>query len=586
MGWTIVYQFVRPDPPTVAELAALGALVRKANADGWDGESFGLAIRREASADGVIAEGMSKLGMSLDESDDAERMVNAINAVLAALPEARVRLFDDYGFFGIDESGRSTLTGDPTEKPIDVAYGELVALSELVPPVVTLPPTLRKALERMGEHKPEMAHKPTVIAQALTAHATLNDDDPQRPQIDALLDSVPLVDRAVVGMCRYGSLAKQNDVRCHVLGLVDEVARLGDVGPLVKPFLAAWRKPRGLYYYGDMGLADTTIVRLAEHADVRRQMAADVAESEDADANEEMPFRRAEKAAQFLAASGEPTAIAQLVELVRRYRNADVTWRLRLYTLDAAVEALGKFPHPAALATLIRELPRQFGRRAGGAALAGIARLSPERALPLLRRHLDTHSHVSTVATALAAADTAEARAELASLLAHYPLFYVQNAVGHALGVAPHQVEIPPPEARLSHLDADVRSWAVHDLVKQGDRSLFVSAVLAKGLNNAIQQRDKGTQSHTSWGDWEEDMPEHIRYGSLADQLAWANGEGASVFGPQTILDAVAPVLQHGVAAVAATFPTPRFELSDEEVTALDLEEAASLAALVSSRGS
>jgi len=584
MGWTVWYQLVRARAPSTEELAALAGAVEEANAAPWDGEPFRLAVRREPASDGVIVDGASKIAMSLDETEDGHRMMAAINAVLAALPGASLRLHDDLGAFGILD-GRCSLEGEVPEPPSPISSGELVAIDALVPTRKPLPAGLDKALAALaGGVFDGSRTTPTVLGQALTALTTLDRNDPRRVAVHALLEAVPEMQRAQVGLDRYGTFGRLYETREYIGKVVDQIE---DVRPLVPAFIAAWRHPKGLCFYGDMPWSQATRDRFARMPEVIAQMEADLVTAEHKDGDDELPWRCAEHAAGYLARSGAPRAVAALIALVRRWRGRDAHWRLRLHLLQPARKALGDFPHPRAAATLALELAacRPFGNPRD-AMLRGLARLAPHRALPILHLACDRRAGMRGVVEALAAAGTPEAMALFDTLRA-YPhrgtraeIAWQDRQAGREPIAEP---PMPAPEALIAHADADVRQDALEGLIQRGDRTLYTTLLHAEALHRKLQVRHDDSSNGPSWRAWEEHalVPPAILRMPLDRQLAWAEGEGVAQLGPQVHLEAMESVRRLGVAAVVADYPDPRVILSADETAALIDEEDSDLQALL-----
>jgi hypothetical protein len=577
MGWTVWYQLVRAEAPSAEELAALAAAAAVANATPWDAEPFRLRVRQPPASDGVHVDGASTIAMSLDESEDGPRMVAAINAALDALPGSSLRLHDDFGAFGVVD-GRCSLEGDAADSPSDVDPGELVAIEDLVQTATPLPAELDRALAARA-----LDGAATVIEQALAALGTLDRADPRRSAVLGLLETVPLLQRAQIGLDRYQSLGRPHETREYV-GTV--VSQLDDVTPLVPAFIAAWQRPTGIYHYGDMPWRQATRDRFARAPEVIGQMASDLAAAEREDGDSELPLRRAEHAAAYLARSGAPAAIATLIDLVRRWRGQDAHWRLRSYLLDGCRRALGDFPHPRAAATMALELAgcRPFGQPRD-ALLQGLARVDPHRALPVLRQACAGRAGMRAVIEALAAAGTGEALA-LLDALRRYPLRGARDAIAwldrEAGRPTAEVAPMPAPELLLDHPDRDVRQDALEALIQRGDPALYTALVHAEALHRALQRHDEGSSCGPSWYGWEERgvVPEPILRASSEEKLAWAAGEGAERLGPQVQLDAMEPVRRLGAAAVAATYPEQRIVFTAGETDALLAEEATNLSAL------
>jgi|GEM_PF-5507290 len=594
MGWTVTYQFVRAERVSDDELGALSAVVAEANAQDWDAEQVDLGIAAAKAATSVIAEGTTKLAMSLDESDDATQIVDAINAMLEVLPGASLRVVDDFDAFGADEHGRCSLEGDPTEPPLDIAAADLTPLTELASPEPASPEPASPEPASPEPESPEpespeltspepASPEPASPEPASPEPASPEDPAPQRRGIEAQLEALPVAERARVGLSRYRALASEHEQRRYVLACVEQAARAGELDALVEPFLETWRNPKGLYFYGDLYFDDAATAALGTVDAVRDQMALDVTETETADGDSEMVFRRGEAAVRFLVLSGHPVALAQLLDLQRRYRDTAVPWRLRSFVLDAGIEQLAKHPQPAALATLM--LAAATSEPTSGvatAALRGVARLDGERAVPLIECFTAEHVSMVEMTGALADANTPRARELLRELLG-YPERVVRDTAGAALAAAGESVGSlpgpPPPEQCLRHPDENVRRQAIDTLLERRDRALFVSLALADALSAEMQCRRYGGYSTASFESWSDILPETLLYGSLEERLAWAAGEGAGVLGPQTILDELVAVHERGVNAIADTQPPLHLDLG-LDVAALRAEEAAALSAL------
>jgi hypothetical protein len=579
MGWTVWYQLVRDTAPSRQELVALASVAATANQRPWDAEVFQLTVRRAAAPDGIIVDGANKISPDVGGSDDATRMVAAINAVLDALPGAALRVHDDLGVFGV-EGGRCSLDADPAEAPTAVAFAELAHIAELVPPRVSLPATLEKALATRARGAFEgSTARPTVIAQAMSALDALGGDDPRRPDVLGLLEAVPPVTRAQVGIERYAALGRGHRARAY---LGDLLASIEDVTSLVPAFLAAWCAPTGTYYYGDLPWTAATRDRLAAHPDVVARMEADLASAERDDGDEELPWRRAEHACDYLGRSSSPHACAALIELVRRWRHGTPHWRIESYLVAPAVQALGAAAPAHAFATLALSLAGASPlSRARDAALAGIARIDPLRALPILRRACAGEAGMRGVVTALTIAGTADARALLESLRG-YPLAEVRGSLGLSDSAESRTATGPSAEELLTHRDAAVRLAALDDLIERGDRSLFVTLVHADALHQQVQRRFERSIHVPGWRIWRDQgiVPDDVLRASFRGRLTWAEGDGAAILGPQRHLDAMEPARRLGVAAAAATYPDPRISFSDDERAALVADEEASLLAL------
>ncbi len=534
----------------------------------WDGEGFGLAVARETGASGVLAAGMSKLGGGLEDRD-ATRMVSAINAALDALPGAELRVSDDFDVFGI-EAGRCSLTGEPTAELIE-DEGDLIAVRDLVTPAVPEPLAGLLSRHARGERLPPAVLDAKLIKLAFKTIKGLTYDHPSYPAIQDLLRQVPR-DRLI----ERGFKDLKSILNNPAIGVFYEaVEAVDDLAPLVPGFLAAWRKPGGLYWYGDLSFRDRTWDRLARDPRVIAEMTANLA-AVTLDAGE-MVHRRAERAAQMLARSGDPDALRTVIAMVRRWRLDRLPSLLEYRSRHGAVRALYEYGGAAGFATVALELERAGSAHLRGVLGRGLARLDPGRATSIIVRLLDGsagHSELAHAAVAIGGADGATMLARIATVpVARLREWLPRLCRDH--GIAPPDLPpMPSDEERLVHVVEDARQEALSALIARRERGQFVALVWAEALHRALQTREHGSSSGPSWTSWDDLLPDKIRHTSAAKQLAWAAGAGAEILGPQTQIPALAPVMRAGLPGALADFPTGSFRLTDDERAAFLAEEA------------
>ncbi len=216
MGWTAHYQFLRAQPLSIDEIAALAALNLESATSSWDGEAFGVRVAAGARADGVLAEGWNKLAMG--ESDDAERLEDMLTRALAIAVGAEIRIVDDFGAFGWDAAKRCFSSRHATPAPLAVNEGELVDPKTLAPPPLPELPARVTSLLAMvaGGAAIAEALDDEAVAELLGALPGIEGDDPRRPAILRLIDqSAP--DRVVtIGFRDYADLATSYDARAAI----------------------------------------------------------------------------------------------------------------------------------------------------------------------------------------------------------------------------------------------------------------------------------------------------------------------------------------------------------------------------------
>jgi hypothetical protein len=571
MGWTVSYQLVRDAALTDDERDALVKLVNAEDRRGYDAEGFRLAVARLPGAVGVLACGMSKLGGGLEDRD-ARQMVAAINAAHAVLPGSELRLSDDLEVFGI-EDGRCSLTGVPTAELVE-DVGELVAVRELT--AATVPEPLAGLLARLARGEPLPAQTAALDARliklAFATIKTLKYDDPSCEPIKGLLRRVPR-DRLIERGFKDLKTILNNPA---ISVFYDAVDAVDDVAPLVTGFLTIWRKPAGLYWYGDLGFSQRTWDQLARDPRVIAQMTADLeAVTLEAD---EMVHRRAERSARVLARSGDPEALRAVIGLVRRWRLDRLPMLLEYHARNGAIRALCEHGGAAGYATVALEIERERSVQRRGDLARGLARLDSARAAPIVARLIDGtggHLDLARAAASIGGADGAAMLARIAAL----PLARLHDWIPRLCrdhGIEPPPLPpLPPDEERVVHPVEEVRDEALEALIERRERGLFVALVWAEALHRALQARERGSSSAPGWKGWEDLLPEKIRRTTTVKQLAWAAGDGAKVLGPQTSIAALVPVQQAGLPVTLAAFPPALFRFSDDERAGLLAEEAA-----------
>jgi hypothetical protein len=569
MGWTVGYQFVRATPLTAGERAALVTLATAEGRWTWDGEGFRLAVARDGGAGAVLAGGMSKLGGGLDDRDAAQ-MVEAINAALDALPGAELRVSDDHDVFGI-EDGRCSLTGEPSAPPVE-NEGDLVPVRDLVAPTVPEPLAGLLARQALGEALLPAALDAKLIKLAFKTIKTLKHDHPAHEAVKDLLRQVPrdrLIDR---GFKDLKTIVNNPAIRVFY----DAVDAVDDVAPLVPGFLAAWRKPGGLYWYGDLSFTQRTWDRLARDPRVIAELTADLA-AVTLDAAE-IVHRRADLAAQLLARSGDPSALRAVVAMVRRWRLDRLPTDLEYKSRNGAVRALCDHGGVAGFATLALELERARAAHRRGELGRALARLDPARATPIVTRLLDGsggHRDLAHAAISIGGADGAAMLARIAALpVAKFRDWLPALCRDHGLA-PPALPPLPPEEERLVHVVEAAREEALAALISRLDRGLFMALVWAESLHRALQSRERGSSDGPSWKGWDAFVPEKILRTSTAKQLEWAAGPGAAILGPQTPVPSLASLLHAGLPATLADYPPGGFRLTDAERAAFLAEETA-----------
>jgi hypothetical protein len=449
--------------------------------------------------------------------------------------------------------------------------GELVAVRDLVAPSVPEPLLGLLSLLARGEAPPPAALDAKLIKLAFKTIKGLKYDQPYHQAIQDLLRQVPR-DRLIERGFKDLKTILNNPAIGAFYEALDAV---DDLALWVPAFLAAWRKPGGLYWYGDLGFTERTWDRLARDPRVIAVMTADLAAvTLDAD---EMVHRRAERAAGVLARSGDRDALCAVIAMVQRWRLDQLPTHLEYRSRSGAVRALCERGGNAGFATVALELERAGSAHLRGVLGRGLARLDAGRATPIVMRLLDGsagHQDLANAAVAIGGADGAAMLARIAALpVARLREWLPRLCRDHGID-PPEFPSMESDEERLVHVVEDARREALEALIAQRDRSRFVALVWAESLHRALQTRERGSSSGPSWQGWEAIVPATILHTTATKQLGWAAGAGAEILGPQTPIPALAPIMRAGLPGALANFSTGEFRLSDEERAVFLAEEA------------
>ncbi len=586
MGWSVYYQVVRERRLDAGELALVAGLVRDANAQPWDSESFGLAVPAAEQPSGVIARGCTKLSMD-DGSDDGERICDALSKLQALLPSASVRAADDFEELGWNAAQQRFDFGARERRALEKQAhdGDWASVLTLVPPDAPVrPATLDAALAAVAAGTGLDAasrHDDALIGEALQAMSAP----------EAVTD--PL--RAVLAACDPDAVARAALARYpeiqhgyHTRSAIHDALRaVTDVAALAPAFVTAWGQPKGTYYYGDLSLPDGFAAALAAESLVQDRLLADLADLDEGRADSDIAQRRSARAAELLAASRTPRARRWMLEMLGRRRGAEASHAVRYHLLLPVLEGLGRYPDPAVAPTLLLALDGSDGcTRADKQAIIGAAQVAPDLALPVLRSLLQRGLGLSgALAAARGLGARALALADVIEPYLAYPLRWVRLEARDALaalrGTTPApEAPGPEPESCVLHPDREVRHEALRLLHDRKDTSLFRSLVLAEVIDAELRRVTDYPGLPFSWWEWKGLLPEDIIQTRPAQRAAWARSEAAAALGPQRILDALAAVQDRPVADVVADYPPQHFHLDQPTHTALLAAEASALAAL------
>ena len=416
--------------------------------------------------------------------------------------------------------------------------------------------------------------KPTrsAVATALVEHANMAADDPRRAELANVLRAVPAHVLVRAGLDSFDSLRAALETMEIIAG-----AQLSpeDVASIVSDFLTTWRNARSVYWYEELtgALGDKTLDALALEYMVEKEMRTGVRAALYEDPSE-MTLRSASAAARMLGRGRSRRGLYILIITAHDMRRSLYS-KARPWVMPAIVAALTQFDCQEVVPTLLLELANdKLASHQRGPALVTLARLAPDRVLPILE-HLATTGEVpfNTVeALQIIGGDGAVA---VLRRLCEFPDVHDRERAAEALralGVEPPPVAaLPSPEDRVAHAGRSTRYRALRELDERADRATLVSFLAAAALDNAIAERfNKATQTWKT----QEMLPDHVRKLGLAKQLAWVRGEGAAELPEQVIWPNVERVLADGPSAVALTYPSPWPALSEQRTRDLLDEES------------
>lgn len=580
MGWTVFYQVIRAHRFDEHELAAVSALERDVNAEPWDSEPFGLAVATRDTPEQVIARGFTKLAMNVDESTDASRICDALTRLQRLVPDACVLASDDFGVIGWDEATGFSIEGGANPPVLDVeGEAEWKSLDELVPPPA---PKLKKKLAAAlaahagGALDDAARHDEAMIVQALELVAK---KDGPREAVQGLLRACDADAVARVGLSAYGRIHHGYDARRT---LADALRLATDRIALAPLFLAAWSRPKGLYFYSEMDLPHEFAANVAAQPAVTARLIDDMKRAEEERAPEELVSRCAERAAELLARSGQRAAIAHLVGIARRWRRRELPRHVDHYVLHPAIEFLGRWPHPLAAPSLVLALDGStLLARAHHQALLGVARARPEIARDLVASALDARIRPDAALEAAVLLRDTSLLAVIEPFLA-YPDERTRDRAAEAVEATtgtrlPARAVDHDPESLLLHRDLQVRHAALRAIGKRADPALFLALAIAEWIDAGCQKEiTRRSYTHPiDWRPWNEMVPREILDARDNKRLEWAIDVAPSVLGEQRMLAAVAPWVGAKLADAVAALGPFRLTLDAAKLEQMVREEAA-----------
>jgi cell division septation protein DedD len=553
MGWTAYYQILRDRPLTDAELVALDDYITESNRPPWDSESFGLAVTREARADRVLGEGWQKLAMSLDESDDAERLCTTLEGLRDVITGVEIRISDDFGAFGVDGI-EICLNARPGPALVEVSREERAQFAA--------PSTF------VGVRHAQVA-VPAELDDALLALARMDDAHPQRAELLARVAAAPAAEVAAAG---FGEHYRELRAAHDTWRLVDAALEsLDDVEPIVDGFLDVWYFPHGINWYGDISLPAKTRDALARVPEIEAVMRDDLevgVQGSDSD----IVHRRAEHAAHMLGRARTPSALAALVGAARTLRGRPMS-SAQLYHTSVGIQAGLVL---AAVEDVVPTLLLGFeGRlfRHHMDALSVLARLAPERALPILRACAAQGEALWELIPALHIARDAETLRALCAFPIQRDRERAAEAL-RALGEEPPAVDaVPAPETLVTHASETVRRHALLEIERTRDPAMMTSVVAVHVLEAAIGRRFGGATG--SYGEYFALLPDDLRYAPHTDQLAALLAGRVPGLPDQVLWPSILPILDGKADELAARFPPATVRLDDAALAQLRDEEAA-----------
>lgn len=567
MGLTVQYCFVRDAQLTADERKGLAELVAMLNEEPWDAEAFHLEVAPAEPPDDIVACGWMKVAVS-NESSDVERLSAALEVVRVRLG-AELRVTDDLG-----------VLGGSAVSLVHVSRDDFVDIKTFAPP-----PTVRlsKKLAALAGGDGVVSDERT-MAQALRALAAVDRKHPTAVALRALLGRSAPVLVASAGLRGYGPLHRKQSAWDAVH---DAMKHVDDVTPIVPGFLAMWRSPKGIYWYHDLWMPLRLSAALAAQPVVETELLAALREVDGAGGDDELVYRRAERAAMMLAHGRSDAGLGALLWMLRGTRTARKPYSHLYRVRIPALRALASNNDARCFATFVLELDRMnmLGQPYDDLVPA-IARIDAARARPfvleLARRSILPNPLIE--ALAVLGKNDHDARRALAAFLAH-PNPAVRKRARDRLTALGEPVETtaivePAPEELVTHPDLETRRRALKTIADRRDRSTCVSLMAAELLDAMLRQQIDYQVLPFSWHDWKDVLPQQVRNLRPRARLAWALDEGQVQLGPQVVFDAVRPVLERGAASVAAEYPSLLFRLSDADRMALEAEEDAVLRAL------
>jgi hypothetical protein len=570
MGWTASYQLLRQTPISPEEIAALAQLNQDAHAEPWEGEAFSIAVAQTARPDGVIAAGWTKFPNG--ESEDPERLQLVLERMVELVAGAELRVIDDYGWF--EQPGKKA------PEWISVAYDELIDPAKLAPPALPQLPEVaeRIAAELAGEAPVVTSHREIeALYRALgvlegVSHEVAGARE-QTAAAEKLLDRGSPDAVALVGLELYPQIFTHYAARAVLERAFDRVT---NVASLTGAFLSAWTKGEGVYYHGNMPLPDRFCDALAAYPEVWNQMREDLKRCEQYP-DDELLQRRGTRAVELLVRSRDNTALAAVLELIMRWRDKPRSFRFDYGVWSAAHEQLARRGDERAFAALVLYLDTMKSfTRSHAAALTGLVRIDARRAAGHVKAMAAAEVMLPVVVDLLPQLGDEGAIAQLRRLAA-FPSKNVSRQAREGLarlGVdAGARVEPPPPEDLLLHRDGEVRESALREVYARKEPALYLSLAAAAAVDAHLRARTDSPALPFTWYDWDERLPEHVLRMRAEQTLQWAVAHAEEVFGAQTILAKIAPVLTHGSRVVADAIPSPSWKLADGERALLRHDE-------------
>ncbi|MEZ4403830.1 MAG: hypothetical protein R3B06_27655 [Kofleriaceae bacterium] len=574
MGWTASYQIFRDRPLDDAELAALDDFITRHNAPPWEGEGFGLAVTRAARADGLVGHGWQKLPMTSDESEDHQRLCDVLNAVAAVVPDVTVRIWDDFGMFGLDADGRVDQGGRPGPRLVELDAAERDTFKA---PDAWLPPRFAPMPAALTAWLDGQPADLAIVRLSLTTLASWPAQHPARGQLSGRLDAVAPALVAEAGFADYDDVQRSSEAWRIVGAALDRLDPIP--AEIVAAFLHVWRNPRGIYWYGDLHLEDRVRDRLAAVPEVEAQMLEDLAAAVDGTGYGDIVHRRAEHAAMMLGRARSTAGLRALLAAARSLRGTPFTSDLGYHTYPGIIEGLALAAVPAVVPALLLEVgtgDRWLRHRV--AALRVLTAVAPARVAPLIGALVEVGEVFDAVAWVVAiggdtvtpwltrlarSADAGVARCARGELAAR----------GEAV---PDEVvrELP---ARLVDPSGAARRAALDELV-QGGPGYLRCYVVGDEVDRAARARLDETS--TRWTALSDLVPPALRRRPLAERLAWIDAGGDGTLPPQVWLTELDAVIAAGAEAIAAAMPRPWPRLTEASERALLAEEAAVVSAV------